>query len=62
MARGAFEFDEFDDDLDNEPDEEIIVCPECGSDDLNIVGEFDEEGINCEDCGERFTDGEEEDQ
>ena len=62
MPRLAFEYDEEDDDLD-EVDEEIVVCPECGSDDLTVVGEFDEEGINeyiCEDCGERFTDGEEE--
>lgn len=64
MARMPFCFDEFDDDLDPEP-EEIVVCPECGSDDLDIVDEFDEEGINeyiCEDCGARFTDGEEEEE
>jgi DNA-directed RNA polymerase subunit RPC12/RpoP len=58
------EDDELDDDyfLDEE-DEEIPVCPECGSDDLTIIGE-DDEGNNeygCEDCGERFSDGEEED-
>lgn len=61
MARQAFEFDEFDDDLD-EPDEEIPVCPECGSDDLESLGE-DEEGnasYECLDCGEIFSDGEEE--
>jgi DNA-directed RNA polymerase subunit RPC12/RpoP len=61
MFRGPFEFDEFDDDLDGEP-EEIPVCPECGSDDLTIIDE-DAGGENeyvCEDCGERFFDGEEE--
>jgi DNA-directed RNA polymerase subunit RPC12/RpoP len=57
--RGAFEFDEFDDDL----EEDTLACPECGSDDLEIIGE-DEEGnieYECADCGERFTDAEEED-
>ncbi len=62
MVRGPFEFDEFDDDLDGEP-EEIPVFPECGSDDLTIIDE-NAGGVNeyvCEDCGERFSDGEEED-
>ena len=53
--RGAFEYDEFDDDLDEGP-ENIPVCPECGSDDLTIVGEGQ---YVCEDCGERFVEGEE---
>jgi len=49
------------DDFD-EAEETIPVCPECGSDDLTVIGE-DEDGNNeyvCEDCGERFTDEEEE--
>jgi hypothetical protein len=55
QVRGAFEYDEFDDDLDEGP-EDIPVCPECGSDDLTIVGEGQ---YVCEDCGERFVEGEE---
>jgi DNA-directed RNA polymerase subunit RPC12/RpoP len=39
----------------------IVVCPECGSDDLEIIDEDNGE-YECLDCGERFTDGEEEDQ
>lgn len=61
MVRGPFEFDEFDDDLDEGP-EEIPVCPECGSDDLKFLGEDDEGNAmyECLDCGEEFTQGEEE--
>jgi predicted RNA-binding Zn-ribbon protein involved in translation (DUF1610 family) len=45
----------------DEEDETIPVCPECGSDDLDRVGE-DEDGDTeweCNDCGERFSEGEE---
>ena len=52
-----------DEEDDYEDDEAIPVCPECGSDDLEIIDETDE-GDNeyvCNDCGERFVDGEEED-
>ena len=38
----------------------IVVCPECGSDDLEIIDEDNGE-YECLDCGERFTDGEEDD-
>ena len=43
--------------------EVIPVCPECDSDDLEVIGENDngENEYVCNDCGERFTDGEEED-
>jgi len=53
-----------DDDLDEEP-EETVVCPECGSSDLEVIGELDEEGSNeyeCQDCGERFTEGEDDEE
>ena len=40
MAKGPFEYDEFDDDLDDEP-EDIPVCPECGSDDLRLTDVVD---------------------
>jgi tRNA(Ile2) C34 agmatinyltransferase TiaS len=59
-VRGAFEYDEFDDELDDEP-EDIPVCPDCGGDDLESLGE-DEDGngaYECLDCGERFVEGEE---
>lgn len=55
-----------DDDLDewfDEEESEEIICPECGSNDLLLIGEFHEESSNefeCNDCGERFTEGEEE--
>jgi len=61
MAREPFEYDEFDDDLDDGP-VSTVVCPECGSDDLEVISE-DGDGnfvYECNDCGERFTDGEEE--
>lgn len=54
------EDDELEDDLDeedwDEEDEVIPVCPECGSDDLEITGQ-DLTGDNeyeCNDCGETF--------
>ena len=55
------ELDDFDDGGYDEPSQ-IAVCPECGGDDLTIVGETDEGNeYVCEDCGERFSAGEEED-
>lgn len=43
-------------------DEDIPVCPKCGSDDLTIIDEDDDGNTEhqCEDCGERFTDGDDE--
>jgi NAD-dependent SIR2 family protein deacetylase len=41
---------------DDEEDEVIPVCPECGSDDLEVTG-TDANGDNeyeCNDCGETF--------
>jgi transposase-like protein len=54
--------DDFDDDYD-EPTP-AVTCPECGSDDLEVIGE-DDDGENlyeCNDCGETFTEDEEEEQ
>jgi DNA-directed RNA polymerase subunit RPC12/RpoP len=59
--------DELEDDLDEEDDdwdgETYSVCPECGSDDLELVDatEGGDEYL-CNDCGERFVDGEDEDE
>ena len=52
--------EEYDDDWD-EPTP-TVICPECGSDDLERVGENDEGDteFECNDCGEWFTDSEEE--
>ena len=52
--------EEYDDDWD-EPTP-TMICPECGSDDLERVGENDEGDteFECNDCGEWFTDSEEE--
>lgn len=57
-------YDELDDndfeDYDPDEPEDSVVCPECGSDALDIVSE-DFEGNNlyeCQDCGERFTEEE----
>jgi len=65
-------FDEYcsvcdeEDDWEDEVDETIPCCPECGSDDLEITGQ-DLTGDNeyeCNDCGETFgeDDLEEEDE
>jgi hypothetical protein len=58
MAPYDDEDDEFDDDDfdDDESLETIPVCPECGSDDLEVTG-TDANGDNeyeCNDCGETF--------
>ena len=57
--------DDFDDDVDyDEETGEVIVCPECGSDNLEVIGE-DDDGNNlyeCQECGEEFADGEEEEE
>jgi DNA-directed RNA polymerase subunit RPC12/RpoP len=50
--------DEF---YDDEEIEETVVCPECGSDELESLGEDDDGNAvyECLECGERFTEGDE---
>jgi ssDNA-binding Zn-finger/Zn-ribbon topoisomerase 1 len=51
------------DEEEDEADEIIAVCPECGSDDLELIDENDDGNeYLCNDCGERFTEGEEDDE
>ena len=45
---------------DEEAEDIPLVCPECGSDDLESLGEDEDgnEAYECEECGECFSDGE----
>ncbi len=44
-------------------DLDYVICPECGSDDVELVSNGDDGAeYECNDCGEVFTDGEEEDE
>jgi DNA-directed RNA polymerase subunit RPC12/RpoP len=49
------------DDDEEEPDDKFF-CPECGSDDLENLGEDDAGNVwyECTECGEKFSEGEEE--
>jgi predicted RNA-binding Zn-ribbon protein involved in translation (DUF1610 family) len=51
------------DEEEDEADEIIAACPECGSDDLEYIDSTEEgDEYLCNDCGERFVEGEEDDE
>ena len=60
--------DELEDDLEEDDDDLDIdqlyaSCPECGSDDLEHLDSTEEgDEYLCNDCGERFVEGEEDDE
>lgn len=53
------------DDLEEEDDDWYgnTICPECGSEDLKLVDSTEDgDEYTCNDCGERFVEGEEDDE